>query len=61
MKKILIILILGLYSCGANEGDIVQSVTLVTQYTDKIRTQSGGVIIVKHNTYIVGDTIHFCK
>lgn len=52
---------LGCVSCGVNEGDIVTEVRKYNRDTDVIFTETDAKAFVKHGTYQVGDTIHFCK
>lgn len=61
MKKLLIILTLGFSSCYVKEGDVVDEVRRKSDTLDVVITQDQNTIIVKHNTYSVGDTIRFCK
>lgn len=61
MKKLITILMLGCVSCGVNEGDIVTEVRKYNRDTDVIFTETDAKAFVKHGTYQVGDTIHFCK
>lgn len=61
MRKFIVILIITCTSCGVNEGDIVTEVRKHNRDTDVISTETDAKALVKHGTYQVGDTIHFCK